>query len=90
MAYDYFRDTVFDLNRDGRIDPCEAAFIYDTFFNEDKDESDLDDEDDPDDDDLIEYEMDDDDFGSEEAEYSDSYGYDDGTYDSDFDSFDLD
>ena len=35
MAYDYFSDTSFDLNHDGKIDANEAAYIYETFFNED-------------------------------------------------------
>ncbi len=37
MAYDYFSDTPFDLNHDGKIDSNEAAYIYETFFNEDND-----------------------------------------------------
>ena len=35
MAYDYFENTSFDLNQDGHIDSSEAAYIYDTFFNND-------------------------------------------------------
>lgn len=35
MAYDYFSDTPFDLNHDGKIDSNEAAYIYENFFNED-------------------------------------------------------
>ena len=35
MAYDNFENTPFDLNHDGHIDSNEAAYIYDTFFNED-------------------------------------------------------
>ena len=35
MAYDNFENTPFDLNHDGHIDSNEAAYIYDTFYNED-------------------------------------------------------
>ena len=35
MAYDSFENTPFDLNHDGHIDSNEAAYIYDTFYNED-------------------------------------------------------
>lgn len=37
MAYDNFENTPFDLNHDGHIDSNEAAYIYDTFYNEDAD-----------------------------------------------------
>ncbi len=30
MAYDYYKNTPFDLNHDGKIDPNEAAYIHDT------------------------------------------------------------
>ncbi len=32
MAYDYYKNTSFDLNHDGKIDPNEAAYIHDTFY----------------------------------------------------------
>ncbi len=39
MAYDNFANTPFDLNHDGHIDANEAAYIYDTFYNDDTGES---------------------------------------------------
>ncbi len=44
MAYDNFENTPFDLDHDGHIDSNEAAYIYETFFNEDnvKDDSSFD------------------------------------------------
>lgn len=39
MAYDNFEDTPFDLNHDGKIDSNEAAYIYETFYNEDNQSS---------------------------------------------------
>ncbi len=44
MAYDYFSDTPFDLNHDGKIDSNEAAYIYDTFFDEDKETREIEDD----------------------------------------------
>ena len=35
MAYDNFENTPFDLDHDGHIDSNEAAYIYETFYNED-------------------------------------------------------
>lgn len=35
MAYDNYENTPFDLNHNGHIDTNEAAYIYDSFFNED-------------------------------------------------------
>ncbi len=40
MAYDNFENTPFDLNHDGHIDSNEAAYIYDTFYNEDNNDVD--------------------------------------------------
>lgn len=44
MAYDNFANTPFDRNHDGHIDANEAAYIYDTFYNEDTDEAGYDDD----------------------------------------------
>lgn len=35
MAYDNYENTPFDLDHDGHIDSNEAAYIYETFYNED-------------------------------------------------------
>jgi hypothetical protein len=40
MAYDNFENTPFDLNHDGHIDSNEAAYIHETFYNEDNTEDD--------------------------------------------------
>ena len=44
MAYDNYEDTPFDLNHDGHIDSNEAAYIYNTFYDEsgDSDSDDFD------------------------------------------------
>ncbi len=39
MVYDNFENTPFDLNHDGHIDSNEAAYIYDTFYNEENSEN---------------------------------------------------
>ena len=42
MAYDNFENTPFDLDNDGHIDSNEAAYIYETFYNEDNNPEDED------------------------------------------------
>ncbi len=43
--YDFFKNTPFDLNSDGVIDPSEEAFIRETFYKEDVHENSFDEED---------------------------------------------
>ncbi len=39
--FDFFRNTPFDLNHDGKIDPSEQAFIIDQLYPEDGDDVEL-------------------------------------------------
>ena len=66
--FDFFNNRLFDLNRDGKVDIFEKAFVYHTLFedddknvsrNDDYDDDDYDD-DDYDDDDCDECDCDDD------------------------------
>lgn len=41
MAYDRFEGTPFDLDHDGKIDAKEAAYIYQTFYEEKDDSSNI-------------------------------------------------
>ncbi len=65
--FDFFNNRLFDLNRDGKVDIFEKAFVYHTLFedddknvsrNDDYDDDDYDD-DDYDDDDCDECDCDD-------------------------------
>lgn len=77
--FDFFNNRLFDLNRDGKVDIFEKAFVYHTLFeDDDKNVSrnvrndDYDDECDCDDCDYDDYD-DEDDYDDCE----DEYGYDD-------------
>ena len=69
--FDFFNNRLFDLNRDGKVDIFEKAFVYHTLFedddknvsrNDDCDECDCDDCDDDDYDDECDCDDCDDDF----------------------------
>lgn len=68
--FDFFNNTPFDLNDDGKIDPSEQAFIMDALYSDDED-ADMDDDDMGLEDTLIEAGIDADEF--ESMDYIEKY-----------------
>ena len=63
--FDFFNNRLFDLNRDGKVDIFEKAFVYHTLFEDDKNVSRNDDYDDDDCDECDCDDCDDDDYDDE-------------------------
>ena len=82
--FDFFNNRLFDLNRDGKVDIFEKAFVYHTLFeDDDKNVSRNDDydDDDCDDDDCDECDCDDDDCDECDCDECDCDDCDDDFYD---------
>ncbi len=61
--FDFFNNRLFDLNRDGKVDIFEKAFVYHTLFEDD--DKNVSRNDDYDDDDYDDDDCDDDDYDDE-------------------------
>ena len=81
-------DRLFDLNRDGALDPAEQAFQMDFITRDMEEQEDIDDEDELDLDDLEDMDPDERREALEEAGYDpDDLDFDDDGFDSDGDDF---
>ena len=72
--FDFFNNRLFDLNRDGKVDIFEKAFVYHTLFEDD--DKNVSRNDDYDDDDC-----DDDDYDDDDYDECDCHDCDDDFYD---------
>ena len=72
--FDFFNNRLFDLNRDGKVDIFEKAFVYHTLFEDD--DKNVSRNDDYDDDDC-----DDDDYADDDCDECDCDDCDDDFYD---------
>lgn len=77
--FDFFNNRLFDLNRDGKVDIFEKAFVYHTLFEDD--DKNVSRNDDYDDDDCDDDDCDDDDYDDDDYDECDCHDCDDDFYD---------
>lgn len=77
--FDFFNNRLFDLNRDGKVDIFEKAFVYHTLFEDD--DKNVSRNDDYDDDDCDDDDCDDDDYDDDDCDECDCDDCDDDFYD---------
>lgn len=77
--FDFFNNRLFDLNRDGKVDIFEKAFVYHTLFEDD--DKNVSRNDDYDDDDCDDDDYDDDDYDDDDCDECDCDDCDDDFYD---------
>ena len=77
--FDFFNNRLFDLNRDGKVDIFEKAFVYHTLFEDD--DKNVSRNDDYDDDDYDDDDYDDDDYDDDDCDECDCDDCDDDFYD---------